>query len=173
MRGTIIAAALATLLVPALAAGQQPVSSFDQLNNVLKTGDKVRVTDSDGREASGRVLALDAGSITLDEADGKRFPADRVRLVQRLKASKLLGCLIGTGAGIAGGFIFAEAAETGEEALGGYIFPFIGAGAGTLIGAFMHRAHDVYRAPSGGTNRLTLAPVLTPRAKGLALSWTF
>ena len=167
-------AALLVVLLPALAAAQEPVKSFDQLGGVLNVGNKVRVTDTEGREVSGRVTAIDAKSIMLDKANGTRLPADRVRLVQRLKRSTGYGCLIGLGAGIVGGLVFASNAETGEEAMGGYLFPGIGAGVGTLIGAFVTRSHDVYRAPgASGNARLSIAPVVTPRTKGVALSYSF
>jgi hypothetical protein len=168
-----IAAALIVLL-PALSAAQEPVKSFDQLGGILNVGNKVRVTDTEGREVGGRVTALDATSITLNKNDSTVLSADRVRLVQRLKRSKGYGCLIGLGAGIAGGLVYASSAETGEDAMGGYLFPGIGAGIGTLVGAFITRTHDVYRAPaSAGSARLSVAPVITPRARGVAVAYSF
>jgi hypothetical protein len=167
-------AAVLIILLPALSAAQQPVKSFDQLGGVLNIGNKVRVTDTEGREVSGRVTALDAKWITLDRADGTVLSADLVRLVQRVKRSKGYGCLIGLGAGIVGGFVYASSAETGEEAMGGYLVPGIGAGIGTLVGAFVTRTHDVYRAPgASGSARLSLAPVITPHTMGAAVSFSF
>jgi hypothetical protein len=58
--------------------------------------------------------------------------------------------------------------------MAGYLVPPIGAGVGALIGAFMPRSRDVYRAPAGGpAARLSIAPVITPRTKGVALSYSF
>ena len=170
---TVPATAAAILLLPGLALGQQPVSSFDQLPARLKTGDKVRVTDTQGRVVRGMVMALDAGSITLDKADGTAVPADRVRLIQQEKGSKLLGLLIGFGIGAAAGFAFAAQAETAEEAMGGYLVAGVGAGAGLAVGALMPRVRDVYRAPSGAASRLAISPIVTPRTKSVVLSFSF
>ena len=167
-------AAFFIVIPPALAAAQEPTKSFDQLGGILNVGNKVRVTDTENREVSGKVTALDARSITLDTAGGTTLSAERVRRVQRLKRSKGYGCLIGIGAGVVGGFVFAASAETGEEAMGGYLFPGFGAGVGTLVGAFITRSHEVYRAPgTSGNARLSVAPLITPRTKGVAVALTF
>ena len=47
-------AAMLIAILPALAAAQEPVKSFDQLNTRLKPGDTVWVTDAQGRESKGR-----------------------------------------------------------------------------------------------------------------------
>ena len=159
------------VLLPALDAAQEPVKSFDQLGGVLDVGNKVRVTDSEDREVSGRITALDAKSITIDKAGGTTFSAERVHRVERLKRSKGYGCLIGIGAGIVGGLVYASSAATAEDAMGGYLLPGIGAGVGALVGAFVTRSHEVYRA--SGSARLSLAPVITPRTKGLAVVYSF
>jgi len=168
----LVAALIVAL--PALAAAQEPVKSFDQLGGVLNVGNKVRVTDTENRKLSGRITALDARSITLDKAGGTTLSADRVRRVERLKRSKGYGALVGVGAGVVGGLVYASSAATAEDAIGGYLFPGIGAGVGTLVGTFVTRSHDVYRAPgASGIARLSLAPVITPRAKGLAVVYSF
>ena len=168
--------ALLIVVLPALAAAQVPVTSFDQLNTRLKVVDTVWVTDAQGREVKGKITDLRDASITLNSDGQTTLQAESVRLVQQKRRgiSMLLGCLIGFGAGVAGGFAFSAAAETGDEAMGGYFFPLIGAGVGTLIGAFMPRTRNLYRAPgASGSARLSLAPVITPRTKGVALSYSF
>jgi hypothetical protein len=58
--------------------------------------------------------------------------------------------------------------------MGGYFFPPIGAGVGTLIGALMPRTRDIFRAPgASGSTRLSLAPVITPRTKSVAVAFSF
>jgi hypothetical protein len=65
-------------------------------------------------------------------------------------------------------------AEDGDEAMGGYVFPPIGVGVGILVGSFITRSHDVYRAPGApGSARLSIAPVITPRTKGVAVAISF
>jgi hypothetical protein len=136
----------------------------------------VWVTDAQGREIKGKISELNNTSITLNSDGSTTLQAESVRLVQQKRKgmSMLLGCLVGFGAGVAGGLAFSAAAETGEEAMGGYLFPPIGAGVGTLIGAFMPRTRNIYRAPgASGSARLSLAPVVTPRTKGIAVSFAF
>jgi hypothetical protein len=122
--GMPLAGALIVLL-PALAAAQEPVRSFDQLNTRLKVGDTVWVTDAQGREVKGTITELRDASISLNSDGQTTLQAESVRLVQQKRRgiSMLLGCLIGFGAGVAGGFAFSAAAETGDEAKGGYLFP--------------------------------------------------
>jgi hypothetical protein len=62
-----------------------------------------------------------------------------------------------------------------------YIIPAgaaLGAGLGVLVGAMLPgRMRDVYVAPSGGPGlakaRVSIAPVITPRARGVAVSFAF
>jgi hypothetical protein len=169
-------AAVLVVLLPTLSAAQELVKSFDQLNTRLKVGDTVWVTDAQGREVKGKITDLRDASITLNSDGQTTRQAESVRLVQQKRRgiSMLLGCLIGFGAGVAGGFAFSAAAETGDEATGGYLFPPIGAGVGTLIGAFMPRTRNLYRAPgASGSARLSLAPVIMPRTKAAAVSYSF
>ena len=163
------------VVLPVLAAAQEPVTSFDQLGGVLNVGHKVRVTDTEDREVSGRITAIDGRSITIDKAGGTTISADRVRRVERLKRSKGYGALIGVGVGVIGALAVAASADDGEEAMGAAIvLPPMGAGVGTLIGAFTTRSHDVYRAPgASGSARLSIAPAITARTKGVVVAYSF
>jgi hypothetical protein len=52
----------------------------------------------------------------------------------------------------------------------------IGAGLGALADALIGRTRtrDVYRAPAAGASaRLSLAPIITPRTKGVRVSLSF
>jgi hypothetical protein len=163
------------VLLPALSAAQEPVTSFGQLGDALKVGNRVRVTDTENREVSGKITALDGKSLTLDTAGGTTLSAERVRSVQRLKRSKGYGCLIGLGVGVAAGAVAPDKCESdcmsGAGVIGGAIF---GAGIGALVGAFITRSHEVYRAPvASGSVRLSVAPLITPRQKGVTLAYSF
>jgi hypothetical protein len=177
-------AALGILFLPGLVLGQEPVRSFDQLNTRLKVGDKVYVTDAQGREREGEIVELSVSSLTLDTDGAKKLAVSYVRLVQErqhdsLKNGALIG--LGVGAGLAGGLIVAvcsgDECEVGADwvllAVGAYAG--IGAAIGTGIDALVPgKKRVVYRAPAGGPSaRLMLVPVLTPRTKGFALSLTF
>lgn len=175
----------AAIWVPAQAAAQQPARSFDQLNTRLKPGDKVWVTDAEGREIEGRVRGLSAGSLLLD-AGGRpqEFDAGRVGLIQfrpgdSLKNGVLLGAVIGAALGVAScaansSCIEDEGGPGVSMALG-----IMGAAAGAGLGAGIDAAVKgpklvVYRAPgSAGSSqgRVSIAPVITRRTKGVAVSF--
>ena len=66
---------------------------------------------------------------------------------------------------------------SGDEEVWAYIGLYAGAGAGigALVDALIPGPKRlVYRAPGGsGSARLSLAPVITPRTKGVAVSVSF
>jgi len=188
-RQRVTYAPLLTLLIvvlPALAAAQ-PVKSFDQLNTRLKVGDTVSVTDAQGREVKGKITELHDASITLDSDAPTTFRVDNVRLVERRTKSvghaALWGLLIGGALGVVGGAIggdspcdFSDCIEKGDAALVlGVVGAGIGAGVGAVVRAVLPAGRkEVYRAPgSSGSARLSLAPVITPRTKGVSVAYSF
>jgi len=167
------------LLLPAISAAQ-PVRSFDQLNTRLKPGDTVYVTDARGREIEGKVTELHDASITLNSDGPTTLQADSVRLVQRRTKSvgkaALWGLLIGGALGAAGDAVDAGNCESDcMTGVGIALGAGIGAGVGAVVRAVLPAGRkEVYRAPgSSGSARLTLAPVITPHTKGVALSYSF
>jgi hypothetical protein len=181
-------AAVLIVLLPAFSAAQEPVKSFDQLNTRLKPGDTVWITDAQGREVKGKILELHDASIALDSNGQTTLQVDSVRLVQRSTKSvgkaALWGMLVGGVAfpalaalGAAGGsHCEYECLPTGVVVI---TLAGIGAGIGAGLGAVHGAVHpagreEVYRAPgASGTARLSVAPVITPRTKGVALSYSF
>lgn len=171
------------LCLPAFAAAQGPMRTFDQLNTRLQVGNTVRVTDTKGREVQGKVTELHDASITVNSGVPTTFEADRVRLIQNKSKSVgkyvALGMLIGGAIGVATGAAY-NSNEGGTNPAGpllyfGGIFAGIGAGAGTGIGfAVPAKWKEVYRAPgASGSARVSIAPLVTPRAKGVVLSFSF
>jgi hypothetical protein len=174
---------LAVLLIavlPALAAAQEPVKSFDQLNTRLKVGDTVWVTDAQGREIKGKIRDLSATSLLLDAGGSPQdLQATRVSTIRVQRSDSLMnGTLIGLAVGAVAGALVTVAICEGEGAcaLGGAVL-WGGAGAGVGLGIDAARKRKqvlAYRAPgaSGGA-RLSIAPVITPRTKGVAVSYSF
>ena len=173
-------AAVLILPLPALAAAQEPVSDFTQLNTRLRPGDTVWVTDAQGREVKGKIQALAPKAITL-QGDGPRsFTAGDVRAIRMREGDSLRsGALIGLGVGVILGTLSVASFEgTGVDyawgaAIGGAICAGIGVGIDALIPGkkvVAYRAPGPAGAPSA---RLSLAPVITPRAKGVAVSYSF
>jgi hypothetical protein len=70
------------LCLPPFAAAQRTVKTFDQLNTRIKTGNTVRLTDTEGGEIQGKLAELRDASITVNSGAATTFEAQRVRLIQ-------------------------------------------------------------------------------------------
>jgi hypothetical protein len=170
----------AALLVPALAAAQEPVRDFTQLNTRLRPGDTVWVTDAQGREIKGSILSLGADGLSLE--GGRTFGPPDVRTIEVRRADSLAnGALIGLGVGGGLGLVGCLASMEGSEqawcAGVAAVYAGIGAGIGVGIDAMIPgRKIVAYRAPGSADPahaRLSIAPIITPRAKGAAVSFAF
>ena len=189
-----VAIVAALLAAPVLAAAQEPVKSFDQLNTRLKVGDTVWVTDVQGRETRGEIQGLSTNGLTLEvpakwrseAARSTAFAAGDVSLIRdRARDPLWNGALIGLGVGAAPWCIAAAASHepgmsVGVECLEGtVVFGSIGALIGLAIDAGHGKTLTVYRAPStpgtGGPShaRLSVAPVMTTRTKGVVVCIAF
>ena len=73
----LVLAVISLLLAFALAAAQEPVRDFTQLNTRLKPGDKVWVTDAQGREVKGKIQALAPDALTLRGEGARTFAGAR------------------------------------------------------------------------------------------------
>lgn len=179
----ILAAAFAA--APVGAAAQEPVKSFDQLSTRLKPGDTIWVTDAQGREMKGKIQSLSPGALTLDANGPRTFAARDVSIIRdrqrdSLKNGTLIG--LGIGGGLAAAWcIGAIAADEhpGVECPEGFI---VFGGLGTLLGLGIDalipgKKSVAYRAPGAagapGHARLSSVPFVTPRTKGVALSYSF
>ena len=174
---------LTLVLAPVAAPAQEPVQSFDQLNTRLKVGDTVWVTDAQGREVQGRIHSLSPDALTLGADGSKTFAAREVGAIRERRPDSLKnGALIGMGAGGAVAIVSMltldfEGCTVGcVAAVLGY-FGGIGAGVGALVDAMIPgKKQAVYRAPGAAgasSARLSFAPVITPRHKGVAVSLSF
>ena len=175
----IVIAAL--LSIPALSAAQEPVRSFDQLKTRLKPGDTIWITDAQGREVKGRITSLSPESLALNAKGAPVFSATdvttiRLRESDSLRNGALIGLAIGGGLAAAG-----CVAESGYEDsfCPAYIllYPAMGLGIAVGIDALIPGKKLIAcRAPgAGGANhaRFSIAPVVTPRTKGVAICFAF
>jgi hypothetical protein len=174
---------LTLILASVAATAQEPVKSFDQLNTRLKVGDTIWVTDAQGREVKGKVQGLDAASLTLEARTPLSFAPSDVRVIQERRPDSVKnGALIGMGAGGAVAIVsmltldFEGCTFGCVAAVLGYCGG-IGAGVGALVDAMIPgKKQAVYRAPGAAgasSARLSFAPVITPRHKGVAVSLSF
>jgi len=178
----VVLAVISLLLAVALAAAQEPVRDFTQLNTRLRPGDTVWVTDAQGREIKGRIVALGADAFTLEGGGGKTFASPDVATITVRRSDSLgNGALIGLGVGGLGtGLACLATAEGADQEwcyLAAVVYGGIGAAIGVGIDAMIPGKKLVaYRAPgSTGSSpaRLSIAPFVTPRVRGVAVAFSF
>jgi hypothetical protein len=183
----IILATAAALAAPAPCAAQKPVTSFDQLDTRLKPGDTVWVTDAQGREIKGTIESLGPDGISLADDGASPIAASDVKAILKQRdVASVIGAW--TGFIAAGGYgvaLWASdpescATEPGMCVIGvlgyGGLGALVGWGIGWGIDAARDSKREVYRAPgtSGSPqSRVSIAPVVTRRAKGVTVSFSF
>ena len=175
-----ILACVLLALLPTRGAAQEPVTSFDQLNTRLKVGDTVWVTDAHGREVKGTIRGISSDTLMLDSDGAQTIPAADVRSIGVWERDSLTnGMLIGLAVGAVGGGVV-DTLIYGWEGAGYFMrAALLGAGVGAALGAvidysFHGTKRDVYRVPgSQGAARLSFAPVITSRAKGVVVAFAF
>ena len=184
-------AAAIVVLVAALgavnsAAAQEPVTSFDLVSTRLKVGDSIWVTDAEGREVTGKIRDLSAASLLLDAGGTPQdFQAARVGTIRLqpkdpLRNGVLWGALAGAATGALSCLLNPQCGGDDEIAAAVTLgLAGVGAAAGAAIGAGVDAAVKgpkliVYAAPAArGGSRLSIAPMITPRTKGVAASFAF
>jgi hypothetical protein len=145
------------MLLPTSSRAQTAATSFEELRAVMQDGDKVVVTDSDGRRTQGRLTNLTASSIGVMtprfwpwQEPTQRSVADRdVRTVQRIDSTRD-GALIGFVAGFLPVLVgVCVNDDPYVSCAGALVFggPTVGA-LGALIGAYIDGTLNttVYRA---------------------------
>jgi len=172
---------VASVLLPAPCAAQEPVREFAQLDTRLKPGDTVWVTDARGREVKGRIVSIRSDELALESDAAIAFPAGSVRLVrEREDDSVWKGTIIGGAVGAALGLSFGGFSGSwrwSDAAAGAVMFGGIFAGVGLAVDALIPgKKIVVYRGPAAAARpsaHFAVAPVVTPRAKGAAVSFAF
>ena len=170
-----------TLLLLMVASGApaaaQTAGSFEQLALLIGSGDRVTVTDSAGREQTGRIVDLSPSALALF-VDGARhdFREVQVHTIRQWRQDSLKnGAWFGFAVGAAVG---ATAFIPKYDISGRYAAMFFGlyAAAGTGIGvgfdALMPSRQVIYQS-TGTARRVTVAPLMARDRRGLAVSFGF
>lgn len=158
----------------------------DRIRQRVKEGQKVRITDDQGREWHGRIgaLAPDALVLVTKDQQQKNVPYTTILSIQRPPDTLVNGALIGLASGAAVGLlavITEENAECepgvffscGEPTAGAYVaVPLVLGGLGTAIGvgidALVRRDANLFHR--NGNARVTLAPALGRGVRALTVS---
>ena len=167
---------LAALLVWGSAPAAAQTQTFATLDQRLKSGDVVLLTDLEGRTGKVKIISLTSSSMTINLGDTTEVVNEgRIRKLVRID-SKWDGVLIGLVAGAVPGsrvlrFSCAEFNTCGRGVvLGAVIFGAIGAGIGGAIDDKLTRT--VYISPQKRAT-FTMTPIVSPRRQGATVSIRF
>ena len=183
----VLAAATLTSLTPANAIAQTASNSFEQLQNIVSTGQIVVVTDDTGRKIKGKIASISGSSLVIQSTDRLIFAESAVTEVRRTD-SLWNGTLIGAGVGFA---VFAigrlnceanqwncGAARGAENWIpGSPVTGWLGPLAGGIAGALLDRARGnnlIYRGLSHASRpSVSVSPVLGQKLTGVSLLMQF
>ena len=164
---------------PQSASAQGIAGSFEQLQLLVRPGDKVTVTDTSGRESSGRISELsDSGLTVLVNGARQEFTEREVTTIRQRRQDSLgNGAVwgIAVGGALAGGLVaaFWEGGDSaGEAAALVAVYSGIGAGIGVGVDALITRRHVIYQR-SAPRVELRVAPLLTPARRGAVIAVRF
>lgn len=179
-----IATLLLLLLVTApFAEAQEAATSLEQLQRLLREGDSVTVTDTSGREITGRIADLSASSLTLLAGTRRHDFADAgIRMIrQRRNDSLVNGTVVGAVAGAAVGLVWMAAITCDGCSWDPSWFPAamvglttgIGAGVGVGIDALIHGRQVIYSRPATSASTMRVTPFALHGRKGVLVSIGF
>jgi hypothetical protein len=169
------------LFLGSIEATAQTAQSFEQLQLLVKPGDKVSVTDPLGVVTEGKIEGLSSALLRLrvNSAIQDLSESDVKMIRQRRNDSLKNGALIGTGIGAGIGVIYAIACATydctaGETAGGALIYTGFGAAIGVGVDALIKSKETIYLGRTKVTlNLRSIKPILSPKRKGVAMSFSF
>ena len=169
---------VAVTATPSLAQAQT-ATSFDRLWLLVNQGDRISVTDRNGRRLQGRLIDLSPTTLSLQMDDGRReLEEAEVSIIRRSRHDSLKnGAIIGSVSGaVLTAILFADdwcwscypAVATCITA----VFGAAGAGIGVGVDALVEGSQVVYRARRSA-RRLSVAPLLSRNRRGLSVSLGF
>ena len=170
----------ALLVSPASAQG-----TADHIRGRLKDGQKVSVTDEQGREFNGRVVNMASDVLTLaNSRERADIPYEQIVKIER-SDGLMNGTLIGLGMGVAlglavvgdssacddGGGLFCGDPDAGNYVATALLFGGIGAGIGVGIDALIGRHRNIYQR--GSVARISFVPAVgrSGASAMVAVSW--
>ena len=173
---TRIAFVLAVATVTA-SVGEAQSLSFDRLALQLDQGDRITVTDREGRELEGRIVGLSSSTLSL-QAGGLRhdLTGGDVSVIRRQARDSLKnGAMIGflSGAAFAVGLVAgSECSNAGLTLYAASLFGGAGAAIGVGVDA-LHQGSQVVYSAAPPTRRFAVSPVVSRGSRGLSVSLGF
>ena len=174
---------LALLAFSPQPAAAQEARSFEQLQLLVKPGDRIYLTDSKGIVTEGKVAGLSKSSLSLmtkvSTKDWSESDVSRIKQWRHdsLKNGALIGTGVGLGLGVAGVAIFCGGgwADCGADAVAAVaIYAGIGAGIGVGIDALIPSKQTVYLGvPQTTLSRIRLKPIVGNSRRGVAVAFSF
>lgn len=173
------------VVFPSPAPAQTVTRSFDELQQVLKLGETILITDESGRQTKGKVAGVSGASLTVLAPEQQIFPARSVAQIRRTD-SLWNGALIGAGVGVAvyvGGLMNCSAnqwncnnARGAEQWIpGSPMTAWLAPAVGALVGALRDRAkgnEPIYVAASRQP-AVAVSPWTGRKATGISVSLRF
>lgn len=167
MKAIAATLALACMLGPTAASAQ----TADDTAQRARTGDTIFVTDLAGQTSRARLVSISTDSVRVLSPAARDIPLDQLLRIDKLGDPLRDGFLRGA---VVGGAVGAFAALTQGDFPYSLLKVTTGMAEFALIGGlvdWLHRGHTtIYRAPE---KSVTVAPVIAPGRRGLALSVTF
>jgi hypothetical protein len=166
------------LAVPTTEA-QEVAHTLDQLRQIVTVGDKVIVTDLQGRETHGSIAEISSSSLGLITRGGRTDFAETDLDTVGQRDSRWNGTLWGLAIGGALGIwlekSFADEYGRDDIGYGSVVLPFagLGAGVGFAVDAIKKGRRILYARAGSATTNATVVPVWTMQRKAILLSLRF
>ena len=172
--------AIGVVAAVSVAAAQEAVSAFPDLQRILKAGDTITVSDISGASLKGSLIELTASSLVLQVGATERTysQTEVVHIRQRYFDSLVNGALIGAGVGAAVAAIALSHCTTDlgcSDMAGPFLGLSMGVGLGMGLGLDALQADEriVFDRTSGQRARVRLAPFVGLGCLGAVVSTRF
>ena len=149
--------------------------SFEQLGVLVSPGQKISVTDVEGRRYSGTIAGLSSSSLSVMVGNELRQlrESDIAALRQRRSDSLGNGALWGLAAGVTVGMVQCGRCHVGPGLAIGALYGGAGASIGVALDALVKSDLVVYQNRGSAATRVSVVPQLAPSHQGVALSIKF
>ena len=169
--------AVFVILAPTSAPAQTVASSFEELRQVLRSGQPVVVTDASGQRTQGKVSDVSPSSLVILIPEARTFAVGAVAEIRgpdTLRNGALTGLAAGAGAGFAMvAAMCADGPDCGPSVQVVGIAAGIGAAIGAGIDALLNNGGRVLYRSRQQTFRLTISPLVGGRRQGVLASVRF